>query len=238
MGELHLEVLRHRLENEFHVKQKVGAPRVAYREAVLAAGCGRNRVDRTIGGKEVFGEVEVSVEPDPELAAPRVEWSPACPVPAPFRKAVAETLALDAHAGPRFGFPLIRARIRVIGGASDPHRDSEVGFVQAASLALREALAAGKVALFEPLMSFEIQSPAEFSSGIIADLNSRRAEVSEVQADGAFRVIHGTVPLSKMFGYSTAVRSLSQGRAGFSMEPAGFREVPEEELEARGLVWR
>ena len=238
MGELHLEVLQHRLQTEFHVQQKVGAPRVAYREAPLARGRGTARIERLIGGKEVFGEVEIEVEPDRSILAPLVEWAPGCPIPEALRKAVAETLHLDAHAGPRFGFPLIHARIRVVGGASDPRRDSEIAFVQAANLALREAMTAGKVALFEPLMSFEIQAPAEFASGIIADLNSRRAEVSEVQADGLLRAVHGTVPLSKMFGYSTAVRSLSQGRAGFSMEPAGFREVAEGELEERGLVWR
>jgi elongation factor G len=238
MGELHLEVVRHRLENEFHVRQKVGAPRVAYREAVLAPGRGKARVERQIGGKDVFGEVEIEVVPDPAQLAPKVEWDAGALVPPAFRRAIADTLGLDAHAGPRFGFPLIRARIRVVGGSSDPRRDSEVGFVQAASLALREALAAGRVALFEPLMSFEIQAPAEFSSGILADLNARRAEVSEVVAEGSLRLVTGTVPLAKMFGYSTAVRSLSQGRAGFSMEPAGFREVPEAELEERGLVWR
>ncbi len=238
MGELHLEVVQHRLANEFKVKQKVGAPRVAYREAVLAAGRGRSRVERPIGGKDVFGDVELVVEPDASLLAPRVEWEAAAPIPSPFRKAISETLALDAHTGPRFGFPLIRARIRVVGGASDPRRDAELGFVQAASQALREALGTGTIALFEPLMSFEIQAPAEFASGIIADLNARRAEVNEVQADGELRVVKGTVALSKMFGYASAVRSLSQGRAGFSMEPAGFREVPESELESRGLVWR
>ncbi|MFN0009394.1 MAG: EF-Tu/IF-2/RF-3 family GTPase, partial [Planctomycetota bacterium] len=237
MGELHLEVLQHRLQTEFHVKQKVGAPRVAFREAPLAKGRGTTRVERLIGGKEVFGEVEIEVEPDRSVLAPVVEWASGCPIPEHFRKAVAETLHLDAHAGPRFGFPLIHARIRIVGGASDPRRDSEIAFVQAANAALREAMSAGQVALFEPLMSFEIQAPAEFASGIIADLNSRRAEVREVQSDGTLRAIHGTVPLSKMFGYSTAVRSLSQGRAGFSMEPAGFREVPEGELEERGLVW-
>jgi elongation factor G len=237
MGELHLEVVQHRLESEFHVRQRVGAPRVAYREAVLTRGRGQGRVERQIGGKDVFGAVQIEAAPDPDLLAPCVEWDPACPVPPAFRRAIAETLGLDAHAGPRFGFPLIRTRICVVGGASDPRRDSEIGFVQAASLALREALSEGKVALFEPLMSFEILAPAEFASGIIADLNARRAEVSEVQADGVFRVVQGSVPLSKMFGYSTAVRSLSQGRAGFTMEPAGFREVPEAELEDRGLVW-
>jgi elongation factor G len=238
MGELHLEVLQHRLETEFHVKQKVGAPRVAYREAPMARGRGAMKIERLIGGKDVFGSVEIEVLPDREVLAPVVEWGEPCPVPEAFRRAVTDTLRLDAHAGPRFGFPLIHARIRVVGGASDPRRDSEIAFVQAATLALREAISAGKVALFEPLMSFEILAPAEFTSGIIADLNARRAEVGEVQADGLVRAIRGTVALSKMFGYSTAVRSLSQGRAGFSMEPAGFREVPESELADRGLVWR
>jgi elongation factor G len=112
-----------------------------------------------------------------------------------------------------------------------------VGFVQAASIALRLALAAATVDLLEPVMSFEIECPPEFASGIIGDLNSRRADVGGVVASGLLTTITGNVPLVHMFGYSTVVRSLSQGRASFSMQPAGFRTVPEQELAARGLVW-
>jgi elongation factor G len=238
MGELHLEVAQHRLENEFHVKPNVGKPRVAYREAVVSPGRGKGKVDRQLGNKEVFGAVEIEVAPDPDHAAPHVEWSSACPVPQAFRKAVSETLLLDAEVGPRFGFPILQTKIVVVGGESDPRRDVEMAFTQAANIALRAALDAAEVVLVEPLMTFEIQTPAEFSSGIIADLNARRAEVADVQAAGALRTISGTVPLSQMFGYSTAVRSLSQGRAGFSMLPAGFRHVPAEELAARGFVWQ
>jgi elongation factor G len=237
MGELHLEVAQHRLEAEFKVKATVGQPRVAYREALLSGARGSGRVERQIGGKDVFGAVDVEVVADPELDRPRVDWEPACPVPAAFRRAVAESLALEAQTGPRFGFPLVHLRVRVTGGASDPRRDAELGFVQAATQALRGALEASEVGLFEPLMAFEIQTPSEFSSGIIADLNSRKAEVEDVRSEGPFRSVHGTVPLSRMFGYSTAVRSLSQGRASFSMTPAGLRRVPEEDLAARGLVW-
>ena len=86
-------------------------------------------------------------------------------------------------------------------------------------------------------MAFEVQTPAEFTSGIIADLNARKAEVGGVEVSGPLRLVTGAVPLSQMFGYSTAVRSLSQGRASFSMQPAGYRVVPPEELEARGLTW-
>jgi elongation factor G len=237
MGELHLEVAQHRLKSDFHVPARVGKPRVAYRESATRTGAGRAEVERNLGGKEIYGCLELEVVPDPSLAVPAVEWGAGAAVPAPWRKSVAETLLLDAQVGPRFGFPLTRIRIVITGGRSDPRRDAEQGFVQAANQALREALEGAAVELLEPLMAFEIQTPAEFSSGIIADLNSRKAEVAEVQAEGFLRTIAGTVPLSKMFGYSTAVRSLSQGRAGFSMTPAGYRAVPEEELAARGLVW-
>ena len=237
MGELHLEVARHRLTSEFRVEAKTGAPRVAYREALLAGARGSARVERQIGGKDVFGAVDLEVVVDEALERPRVDWDPACRVPAGFRRAVAESLALEAQTGPRFGHPLVHLRIRVEGGDTDPRRDAELGFVQAASQALRQALQESQVGLFEPVMAFEIQSPAEFSSGIIADLNSRKAAVEDVRSDGPFRTIVGTVPLSRMFGYSTAVRSLSQGRASFSMTPAGLRHIPEDELAARGLVW-
>ena len=115
--------------------------------------------------------------------------------------------------------------------------NAEVGFVQAAGLALREATAAAEIDLLEPLMSFTVESPAEFASGILADLNSHRADIADVAAEGEVRTIAGTVPLAHMFGYTTTLRSLSQGRAGITLEPAGFRSVPESELEARGLVW-
>ncbi len=237
MGELHLEVLKHRLETEFRVKPATGKPRVAYREAVVRGGIGASRVERATGTKEIFGAVELEVLADPTTEKPTVEWLASCPVPNAFRRAVAEALLLDAHNGPRFGFTLVHARLRVTGGASDPRRDAEMGFVQAASQALRAALEPSEIALLEPWMRFEIQTPNEFASGILADLNSRKAEVLDMSSEGSLRTMTGTVALSKMFGYSTAIRSLSQGRAGFSMSPSGHRRVPEEELEARGLVW-
>ncbi|MBK7643454.1 MAG: elongation factor G [Planctomycetes bacterium] len=237
MGELHLEVAQHRLVTDFHVTARVGTPRVAYREAPRQSATGRVELERTLGSREVFGCVELEVRPAQESAPAALEWAPDCPIPQAFRHAIAETLRLDTQVGPRFGYPLARIALRVVGGKSDPRRDAEMAFTQAANQALREALENSAVCLLEPLMSFEIQTPSEFSSGIIADLNSRRAEINDVEAEGALRTLHGTVALSKMFGYSTAVRSLSQGRAGFSMIPAGHCEVPEAELQARGLVW-
>jgi elongation factor G len=256
MGELHLEVMLHRLRSEHHLDVNTGAPRVAYREAVREIGRGSGRVERALGGKEVFGQIDLELRPAtadpgdragpesagptphrPDLHAIAIQWVDGCAVPAAFRSAVAEALVLSAQVGPRFGFPLVQALIRVTGGQSHPRTDAESGFVQAATIALRQAMTAARIDLLEPVMSFEIEAPAEFSSGILGDLNSRRAEVTGVVARGVLRAITGTVPLVHMFGYSTVVRSLSQGRASFSMQPAGFRGVPEGELRQRGLTW-
>ena len=237
MGELHLEVAQHRLSTDFHVEARVGTPRVAYREAPTCTARGHGEVERTLGTREIHGVVDLELRPVEDGPPRALEWAAGVPIPEAFRRAIAEAPRPDAAVGPRFGFPLARTALRVVGGKSDPRRDAEMAFTQAATQALREALEASAVTLLEPLMSFEVQTPAEFSSGIIADLNSRRAELSEVESEGSLRTLHGTVALSKMFGYSTVVRSLSQGRADFSMSPAGYREVPEDELAARGLVW-
>ena len=237
MGELHLEVVEHRLASEFRLSVRAGQPRVAYRERVFATGEGRGEVERTIAGKDAHGRIDVRIDPTEGSSVPVVEFDDACELPEAFRDALAEALVQEAQVGPRFGYPMAGAAIRVLRSYAKEGRESEPAFVQAAVAALRQAMPADGVELEEPLMEFEIQSPAEFSSGIIADLNSRRAELSDVGAEGENRTIRGSVPLSAMFGYSTAVRSLSQGRASFSMSPAGFRAVPESELEGRGLVW-
>jgi elongation factor G len=240
MGELHLEVAMHRLESDFHVQANMGKPRVAYREAPSTVGRGAGRVERTLGGKDVFGAVEVEIRPRrAENGAPGVvvTFAPDVPVPAPFRAAVAEALEQAAQVGPRFGYPLVDAAVTVVGAESNPRIDAELGFVQAAVQALRNATAEALVDLLEPVMRFEIQTPEESTSAILADLNARRAEVESFGVQERLQGITGTVPLAQMFGYASAVRSLSQGRASYTMRPAGFRVVPEEELVARGLVW-
>jgi elongation factor G len=237
MGELHLEVVLHRLKSEHKIDAATGAPRVAYREALRKAGRGAGRVDKVIGGKAVFGALQLEVLPAPEADTIEVEWGADCPAPPGVRGAVTEALKLAAQAGPRFGYPLVQARVLVSGGESRPQQDSEAGFVQAALMALRQAMGAAQVGILEPVMAFEIQTPSEFASGVIADLNGRRAEVEGIGAKDELRTVTGKVPLAKMFGYSTAVRSLSQGRASFSMQPSGFAAVPEEDLHERGLTW-
>ncbi len=244
MGELHLEVALQRLVSEFGVQAAMGAPRVAYREALDPRGTpvsAAARFDRAIAGKEVFGAVELELSArgasNGELAPLEVQWSSDCLVPAGFRHAVEQALRGAAAVGPRFGFPMVGALVRVFGGQSHPSADAEVGFVQAAVAAWREASERAAVQILEPLMEIEVQTPAEYASGVIADLNARRAELASVESVGPNRLVRGLAPLHRMFGYSTAVRSLSQGRASFSMRPRGLRPLAAGELAARGLTW-
>jgi elongation factor G len=242
MGELHLEIKEHRLQQDFRLEIQVGQPRVAYREAVVSASRGDGRIDRVIGGQRIFGALALELQP-PEAAdgaagrGSRIDWREGCLVPEKFRKAIEESLRLESEVGPRFGFPLSGLTIEVVGGETRPEIDAEPGFVQAASQALRAALAGAEVALLEPVMAFEIGSPAEFMSGIVGDLNAKKAEITDLTADGDWRRVEGRVPLFHVFGYATTLRSLSRGRASFSLFPAGFARVPEEELLARGLTW-
>ncbi len=246
MGELHLEIIEHRLASDFKLEVRVGEPRVAYREAAVSAAAGQGRVDRVLGGTKVFGSVGVAIAPLNPIAsevevedapASSLEWHADCQVPEAFRAAVEESLRLELQVGPRFGFPLTEVRVTLQGGESHPDSDAEAGFTQAASLALRAAFGAAEMALLEPLMAFSIEAPVEFMSGIIGELNAKKADIQELGAEGGMRSVAGRVPLFQMFGYATTLRSLSQGRASFSLEPAGFARVPEAELVARGLVW-
>jgi len=226
MGELHLEVVRHRLEREFHVPCTVGAPSVAYREAPRVPARGAAAVEHTIGSKVVAGAVELEVTPDPACERPAVVFADGCPVPAEFRPAVEEAIRLECHVGPRLGYPVVHARIAVVGGRSDRKHDAEVAFTEAATKALRIALEASQVELLEPWVRVEVEARAEFASGILNDLAQRHAEIDDVLADGDTRTIHGAAPLRLMFGYATAVRSLSQGQAGFSLTPFALRPAP------------
>lgn len=237
MGELHLEIVEHRLANEFRLKLRVGQPRVAFREALTGEGQSSAEVDRSIGGKDAYARVTLAVAPAAEPGPPRVDFAPGCTLPEAVRPAVTEALVQEAQVGPRFGYPLSGAAILIRESATRDGRENEAAYVQAAVAALRQAMPAEGVQIEEPQMRFEIASPAEFSSGIIADLGARHAQIAEVGSEGENRSIRGSVALYAMFGYSTAVRSLSQGRASFSMSPAGFRPIAESELEARGLTW-
>jgi len=242
MGELHLEVKEHLLSELYRVSVHAGQPRVEYRETLRGRARGSGKVDRVLGGNRVVGAVELELEPLTPPAggagsapAAEVAWEAECPVDAKARAAVEEALAAGIQTGPRMGYPLEPLRIRVLScQAGDP--PTELGATLAATAALRQALAGADVLLLEPWMAFAIEAPAEFMSGILAELNSKRAQIGGLDVEAGLKRVHGRVPLAPMFGFASTLRSLSQGRADFSLQPAGHEEVPEAEVAARGLV--
>ena len=235
MGELHLEVLQHRLQRDAGLSVRAGRPRVAYREAVLAPGRGLATVDHHLAGGAYSGQIELELVAGSEGLLSLVEWDCDCGVPPECRAAVEQTLRNSAHAGGRFGFPLAQAFIRVLGRGRPG--DSEPGYCQAAVQALRFAVKSAQIQLMEPMMAFEVTTPPEFLSGILAELKSKHAEIKAVRSDFSTRSASGRVSMASMFGYSTILRSLSQGRASFSLFPDGYRPVSQAEIAARGLSW-
>ncbi len=228
MGELHLEVLTNRLTRDLGVAASVGKPRVSYRQTVGARGEGTATFERLIGSKAHAATVSIAVEPHPEsgsvgfASVARPDQVPAAMVPV-----VERGVRSAAHGTAGFAWPAIDIDVTVLSGSPhDQAPPSEIAFEAAAGQAFEKAFAAAGPVLLEPAMRLEVHTPNEFTGEVLADLNRRRAVVDSSEVHGGLRILSGRVPLSAMFGYSTAVRSLSQGRAGYSMEPAGYEAVP------------
>ncbi|MEO6710941.1 MAG: GTP-binding protein, partial [Planctomycetota bacterium] len=237
MGELHLEIALERLRSDSGVAVVRTAPRVAYTEVVLAPARASARIERTFGNAILVGAISLELAPLSGDGGVEIAFDPQAPPAPAYDQAVAETLSSLASVGPRSGNPLARARITLKDEKRPGEIDSEGGVLQAVGSAWHELSSRLEVELHEPWMAFEVLAPAEYAGGVLGDLQSRGATLSEVQSEGHSTRIRGSVPLSGMFGYASAVRSLSQGRAGFSMRPAGTRAVPESEWSTRGLVF-
>jgi elongation factor G len=234
MGELHLEILRHRIERDFRMKVRVGEPRVAYRQTVTRAAEAEAVFDKVLPGRSMFAGVRLRVEPDASVAhLAVVNQLDRNEIPAQFHGAVEASVRGASGGGGELGVPFAGVRATLLGGSAREQGSNEVAFGHAAHLAFEKALAAAGPVLLEPVMEFEIRAPQELLAGVNADLNGRRARVGSVTADGGMAVVRGHVPLAEIFGYSTALRSLTQGRATFSVEPRAYEPVPEHV--ARGL---
>ncbi|MCG3126107.1 MAG: Elongation factor G [Phycisphaerae bacterium] len=230
MGELHLEVICHRLERDMGVAVKVGKPRVAYRETITAAADAEGRLARQIGGKSQFAVVRVRIEPfTPEPGQEHFRFSDELP-PGTIRKeflaAVEAGLRTASRSGVLGGYPLINVRATLIGATEHAADSSEVAFESAAAIAFNSAMQSAGPVLLEPIMKVEVVTPEEYFGAINGDLNTRRATITATTIRARSHVVDALVPLSTMFGYSTAVRSLSQGRASYSMEPCKYSPLP------------
>ncbi len=227
MGELHLDIIVDRMKREFNVQANVGAPQVAYRETITKVVEQESKFIRQSGGKGQYGHVYLRLEPQPvgkgfefvnEITQGRIpkEYIPA------IEKGVREALDTGALAG----FPLVDVKVAVYDGSFHEVDSSEMAFKIAASIGLKEGAKKAAPVLLEPIMKVEVVTPEANMGDIMGDLSSRRAKIGEMGERGNAKFIKAQVPLAEMFGYATTVRSLSQGRASFTMEPSHYEEVP------------
>ncbi len=233
MGELHLEIIVDRLIREFKVSANVGKPQVAYRETLTGPSTGDGRFETQGGGKDQYGHVELEIEPikrgDGVQFESRVSNDA---VPPEFIEAVEKGVRDSLDAGPLIGYPVVDVHVHLVGGSYDEENSTDMAFGVAATMACRKATAEGKPILLEPVMSIEIITPEDYLGEVINDLNKKRAQIVGVEADRGSQIVHAKAPLSEMFGYSTDLRSATQGRATFTMQFDEFAEVPAKQAEA------
>ncbi len=227
MGELHLEIIRDRLLKEFKVDANAGAPQIAYRETITRPSRGEGKFIRQSGGKGQYGHVEIVMEPNRDGQGIEIENRIVGGViPREFIPAVVAGLKESAAGGVLAGYPMVDIKLTIVDGSFHEVDSSELAFKMAAIFAFKDASKGAGLLLLEPVMKVEVSAPEEYQGDILGDLNRRRGKISSVDSKSRAAVIHAEVPLSEMFGYSTAMRSLSKGRASYSMEPLQFEQVP------------
>ncbi|MFO0954880.1 MAG: elongation factor G [Isosphaeraceae bacterium] len=237
MGELHLEILKNRMIRDYKLKVHVGRPRVSYRETVKnAVKKVQGSCVRQTGGTGLYAKVSIDLEREtqPKGAAPVhiVNKLKGGVIPAEFIPAIEAGLREEAKSGGRTGYPLVDLKITLVDGDYHDVDSNELAFRFAASDALRKAVHDAGSVLLEPIMKLEVVTPEDYLGNVTADLSSRRALIEKTLTRGKLMVIEARAPLEKMFGYSTAVRSLSQGRASYSMEPLEYAAAPDSMLES------
>lgn len=233
MGELHLEIIVDRLRREFNVNANVGAPQVAYRETITRPADVEGKFVRQSGGRGQYGHVKIKVEPLERGAGFEFENAVVGgTVPRDFIPAVQKGVEESMQNGPLLGFPIVDMKVTLYDGSYHEVDSSEMAFKIAASMAIREAMAKGAAAVLEPMMRVEAQTPDDYMGDVIGSLNSRRGQIQGMEPRGNTQLVNANVPLSEMFGYATDLRSLSQGRATFSMFLDHYAEVPKSIQEA------
>ncbi len=227
MGELHLEIIRDRLFREFKVEATAGKPQIAYRETIKNPADGVGKFVRQSGGRGQYGHAEIKLEPleagkgyefDNEIVGGVI--------PKEYIKPTEEGIKEAARNGTVAGYPVVDFKVRLVFGSFHEVDSSEMAFKMAGIFAFRDAMAKAKPQLLEPVMKVEVETPDEYQGDIVGDINRRRGVIQGINTRGHLVRIHATVPLEQMFGYSTDVRSLSKGRASYSMEPSHFEPVP------------
>jgi len=231
MGELHLEVIQHRLERDFKLNVKVHNPRVSYRETIRRVVEVNGECQRLINGVQHTGKVTLRVEPfETRGGGVVVSNSLDHGLPSEILSVVLEELETAGQGGGVLGFPLMRIKATLLRGEVHETDSTEIAFRTAANLAFDTGLREAGTVLLEPIMRLEISTPDDHVGDLVGDLQQRRAIIHQTQSRGNLTVLHAEAPLAELFGYSSAMRSLSQGRASCSMEPSNYAAAPDEVL--------
>jgi elongation factor G len=233
MGELHLEIIVDRMKREFKVEANVGKPQVAYRETIRGTVESEGKFVRQSGGRGQYGHVWLKLEPKPagggyEFVNGIVGGS----VPREYIPAVDKGIKEAMETGVIAGYPVVDVKVTVFDGSYHDVDSSEMAFKIAGSIGFKEGFRKAKPILLEPIMKVEVVTPEDYYGDIIGDLNRRRGQILGMEESPSGKVITADVPLAEMFGYATSVRSMSQGRATFTMEFAKYIEVPNNVAEA------
>jgi elongation factor G len=227
MGELHLEVIVDRMKREYKVEANTGKPQVSYRETVTRAAKAEGRFIRQTGGRGQYGHCVLEIEPrQPGEGFLFEDKTVGGSIPREYIGAVRRGVEGALSSGVRAGYPVVDVLVRVIDGSYHEVDSNEMAFETAGSIGMREALAVSGSVLLEPIMKVEITTPEDYFGDVLGDVSSRRGLVQGSENDANARIIRAFVPLSEMFGYSTDLRSMTQGRATYSMEFDHYEQVP------------
>jgi len=234
MGELHLEIIIDRLQREFNVAANVGKPQIAYRESISAEANGHGEIKKQTGGTGQFGVVDIAVRPNEKGKGLTIENKvTGGAIPKEFIKPVMAGIESSMTNGVVGGYPVIDVHVDILDGEAHDVDSNENSFKVAAIFAMRDAFEKAGPQLLEPVMDVEVSTPIEYQGDIMGDLNRRRAIIGGMEAKGSDSTLKAQVPLAEMFGYMTALRTMSSGRASFTMEPASFEPVPQAIVEEK-----
>ena len=232
MGELHLDIIVDRLKREFKVECNVGKPQVAYKETIRNKVKVQGKFIRQSGGKGQYGDVWFEMEPlEPGKGIEFESKIVGGAVPKEYIKPIEQGMREAAESGILAGYPVIDFKVSLVDGSYHEVDSSEMAFKIAASMAFKEGCRQAKSVILEPIMKVEITVPEEYMGDVIGDVNSRRGRMEGMDANDGMQEIHAFIPLSEMFGYATDLRSKTQGRGSYSMEPSHYEEVPKSVLE-------
>jgi len=229
MGELHLEILIDRLKREYNVEVTVGRPQVSYRETIREEAEGEGKYVKQSGGRGQYGHAWLRVAPNTEPDCKNFEFTSKIKggaIPREYIPAIEKGAREAMDRGVVAGYPLINIKVEVYDGSYHDVDSNESAFKMAGSLGFREAVKKAKPVLLEPMMKVECVTPEEFLGTVVGDLNSKRAQIQEMGERGNIKTVSALVPLAEMFGYATDLRSMTQGRASYSMEFHDYQEVP------------